>query len=62
MFFVFYPIDVVFLNNRREIIELKPGFRPFTIYRLKRKARYIIELQNATIEKHGLKPGARIDF
>jgi uncharacterized protein len=62
MFFVFYPIDVVFLDSRREIVELKARFRPFTLYRLKNRARYIIELQSASIERHGLKIGDKIDF
>ena len=62
MLFVFYPIDVVLLDNRQEIVELKPGFRPFSFYRLRRKARYILELKNSTIEKHGLKLGDKISL
>ncbi len=62
MIFVFYPIDVVFLDGRQEIVELKPGLRPFSFYRLKRKARYILELKNSTIEKHRLKLGDKISF
>jgi len=62
MLFVFHPIDVVCLNGRKEIMELKPAFRPFTFYRLKNRSRFILELKNATIEKAGLKPGDSISF
>ena len=62
MFFVLYPIDVVLLNSRREIVELKRGFRPFTFYPLRNKARYILELQKSSIEEHGMKTGDVIDF
>ncbi len=62
MLFVFYPIDVVLLDSRHEIVELKPGFRPFAFYRLKRKVRYILELENSAIGKFGLRLGDRISF
>lgn len=62
MLFVFYPIDVVLLNSRQEIVELKPGFLPFAFYRLKSKARYVLELENSAIEKLCLKLGDKISF
>jgi hypothetical protein len=62
MLFVFYPIDVVLLNSRREVIELKRDFRPFSFYRLKNKARYILELKKSAIDKSGLKLGDRISL
>jgi len=44
MFFVFYPIDVFFLNKNKEVIEIKRNFKPFTVYHSKNKAQYIIEM------------------
>ena len=44
MFFVFYPIDVLFLDKGGRIVEIKNNFRPFRTYRPKQKASYIIEL------------------
>jgi uncharacterized protein len=32
MLFVFYPIDVVFLDEKRRVVDVKEGFRPFTLY------------------------------
>jgi uncharacterized protein len=50
MFFVFYPIDVIFLNENKEVIELKKSFMPFTFYCPINKAKYIIECKAGTIE------------
>ncbi|MCX6707770.1 MAG: DUF192 domain-containing protein [Candidatus Woesearchaeota archaeon] len=44
MFFVFYPIDVLFLDREKRIVEIKRHFRPFTVYLPKKKSVFIIEL------------------
>jgi hypothetical protein len=44
MFFVFYPINVIFLNSKKQIVDIKTDFRPFTFYSTNKKCRYIIEL------------------
>ena len=43
MLFVFYPIDVLFLDKQRRIVEIKRGFMPFTIYSPLCRANYIVE-------------------
>ena len=43
-FFVFYPIDIILLNKNKEVIEIKQNFRPFTFWKSKNKAQYVIEL------------------
>lgn len=62
MFFVFYPIDVVFLDKDKNIIEIKERFLPFAFYESKNKANYIIELENGTIKNFGIKIGDTLDF
>ncbi len=44
MFFVFYPIDVLLLNQNKEIVEIKHNFRPFTFWNSKEKGKYVVEL------------------
>ncbi len=44
MFFVFFPIDVLFLDKNKRVVEIKKNFMPFTFYKSKEKAQYIIEL------------------
>jgi hypothetical protein len=51
MWFVFYPIDVVFLDSEKRVVELKEDFKPFTVYRPKNKSKYVIELPAGTISK-----------
>ena len=42
-FFVFYPINLVFLDKNKKIIEIKKNFKPFTFYTSKKKASYLLE-------------------
>lgn len=62
MAFVFYPIDVLFANSRREIVDIKEDFRPFETYVSKRKAKYAIEVPAGTVRQTKTKVGHRIEF
>lgn len=42
-FFVFYPINLVFLDKNKKVIEIKKNFKPFTVYTSKKKASYLFE-------------------
>jgi uncharacterized membrane protein (UPF0127 family) len=44
MLFVFYSINVLFLDSNKKVIDIKKRLRPFTFYSPKKKAKYIIEL------------------
>jgi uncharacterized protein len=44
MFFVFFQIDLLFLDKEKKVIEIKERFIPFSIYYSKEKAWYVIEL------------------
>jgi len=50
MCFVFFPIDVVFLNSNKKVVEIKENFKPWTYYSPKNKAKYVIELPKDTIK------------
>lgn len=62
MFFVFHPIDVLFLNKNKKVVEIKEKFKPFTFYTSKNKAKYIIELPYTTIKRTNTKIGDTISF
>ncbi|MFA6888664.1 MAG: DUF192 domain-containing protein [Candidatus Woesearchaeota archaeon] len=51
MWFVFFPIDVVYLNNKKRVVEIKENFMPFTFYFPKQKAQYVLELAQGSIQK-----------
>ena len=42
-FFVFYPINLVFLDKDKKVIEIKNNFMPFSFYKSKNKAKYLLE-------------------
>lgn len=45
MFFVFFPVDVVWLNSKKEVIDIRYNVKMFTPFIKPRKpARYVLEL------------------
>jgi len=48
MFFVFFPIDVIYLNAGKRVVETA-SLKPFTFYNPKEKAKYVVELPAGTI-------------
>ncbi|PIY59855.1 signal peptidase II [Candidatus Woesearchaeota archaeon CG_4_10_14_0_8_um_filter_47_5] len=62
MWFVGYPIDVIFLSSEKEVVEMMESFRPFSYYRPKKKARYIIELPDGTVAKTQTSEGDKLSF
>ncbi len=62
MLFVFFPIDVLFLNKSKKVVEIKEGFKPFRFYTPKNKAKYVIELPNKTLKNTRTSIGDTISF
>lgn len=62
MWFVFYPIDVIYLNSEKVVTELKTNFKPFTFFNPKKKAKYIIELDKGAINKSKTEVGDVFSF
>ena len=60
MFFVFYPIDALFLNKKNIVVESKENFMPFRFYTPNKMAIYVIELPKGTIKKYKTKIGDKI--
>lgn len=52
MFFVFFPIDLIFLDSKKRIVEIKENFMPFTFYTPKVAFRYAVETNAGTVHKH----------
>ncbi|MEK6907043.1 MAG: DUF192 domain-containing protein [Nanoarchaeota archaeon] len=45
--FVFYPIDIVFLDKNRKVIEIKRNIKPFTLKIIpNKKAKYVLEFKS----------------
>jgi uncharacterized membrane protein (UPF0127 family) len=41
--FVFFPINLIFLDSKNKVIEIKRNFKPFSFYRSKIKVSKLIE-------------------
>jgi uncharacterized protein len=63
MLFVFYPIDVLWLNKNKEIVDYRENLKPFILSATpKHESNYIIELPAGTIEKTKTELGDKIIF
>ena len=60
MLFVFFTIDVLFLDKNKKVIEIKKDFRPFGYYSPRSKSKYVIELPRRALGR--TKPGDIIDW
>lgn len=50
-FFVFFPIDVILLNEKKQVVETKQNFKPFRFWKSKEKAKYVIEIADKEIKE-----------
>lgn len=57
MFFVFYPVYLILLDNNKKVIENKILY-PFTIYFPKNKFRYALELTS----NYNINSGVKLNF
>ena len=62
MLFVFYPIDVLFLDKNKIVVDKKENFKPFTFYNSKKNAMYAVELPSGIIKKTKTEIGDKIKF
>lgn len=44
MFFVFFPINIVFLDSKKQVIDIKIKLKPFRTTKPRGKCRYVLEL------------------
>lgn len=52
-FFVFYPIDILFLDENKKIIKIYKRVRPFRFYIKGVESKYIVELRKTSNYKLG---------
>ena len=61
MFFVFFPIDVIYLNKNKEVIYIKENAKPFTLLRAI-NCNYIIEIEEGGAERYKIEKGDIVKF
>jgi uncharacterized membrane protein (UPF0127 family) len=62
MLFVFYAIDIVFLNEKSIVVEKVSKLKPFRYYFPKNEYTGFIELQQGFIEKNKIKTGDKFSI
>ncbi len=62
MFFVFFPIDVLFVDGSMRVVELVKSLAPFTTYSARQKAKFAVELPAGSIAKSKTRIGDQITF
>ncbi len=60
MFFVRFPIDLLYLNQDFVVVDIRRELRPWRIHRPKVKASYIVELPAGTISRTRTKLGHKL--
>lgn len=61
MFFVFFPIDVLWLDKEKEVVDIKRNVKPFTPVVIPRKpAKYVLELKKGVT--NNIIVGDKIEF
>lgn len=61
MFFVFFSIDVIFLDSKKKVIGIKTLY-PWQTYTFKKEISYFIELEFGAIKKYSIKKGDILKF
>ncbi|NJD53579.1 MAG: DUF192 domain-containing protein [Candidatus Methanoperedens sp.] len=61
MFFVFFPIDVIFLNNEKKVMGFS-GLKPWVGYKAMKDIKYVLEMKAGTIVKFNLSIGGQMEF
>ena len=60
-FFMNYPIDVIFLNNKNEVVKVIPSMKPWRITRIYFGACKVIELMGGSL-KEEIKTGDKLEI
>ena len=62
MFFMRFPIDVLFIDKKNVVVYSIENIKPWTISRVVWNAKYVVELPVGTIERTGTKVGDKIEM
>ncbi|MFC7063863.1 DUF192 domain-containing protein [Halobacillus seohaensis] len=62
MFFMSFPIDVVFLDEQKKVIRSLPAVQPWTFVKRVRHARSTLELPKGAIEHYQIKEGDLLEI
>jgi len=61
MLFVFFPIDVIFLNKEKKVKDFSL-LKPWIGYKAAEDIKYILELKEGTIDRINITIGGKMEF
>lgn len=61
-FFMRFPIDVLFLSNSNEIVDVRKNMKPYRLTSLIPNSRAVLETNAGTIEQHQIEVGDQLRF
>jgi uncharacterized membrane protein (UPF0127 family) len=61
MFFMRFPLDIVFLDDDKKVVDMV-SIRPWKTYTPKSPAKYVLELEEGSINNYKLEIGDEMDF
>ncbi len=62
MWFVWFPIDLIYLDSSFRVVELRAGLKSWRFYRPKAIVNYLIEAPVGTISHAGVRVGHKISL
>lgn len=62
MFFMFFPIDVVFLDQENRVVKVKENVKPWTVIFPVKNAYKTIEMPVGSIREYGIRVGCVVGF
>ncbi|WP_197277516.1 DUF192 domain-containing protein [Bacillus sp. FJAT-27245] len=62
MFFMSFPIDIVLLNEQKEVIRLIPSLKPWRATKPNKNAYSVLELPVGTIQDLNIQIGDKLEF
>lgn len=60
MFFMRFPIDLVYLDFGFKVVETRERLKPWRVYMPKNKSQYLLELPEGTVSRLKIKIGQKI--
>ena len=58
MLFMQFPTDMIFLNSKKQVVDLMESLQPWTInHTPKNPAKFVVEMEAGSIQKNGIKMG-----
>lgn len=61
-FFVFFPIDLVYLDGGMEVIDIETGVSPWSTYSPETESKYLVEFPAGVVDEYILEVGHELEF